>query len=62
MGNVTKAGNFKWIEKDDLLKFDEKFIKNDDENSGKGYVLDVDVKYPKIFVSYIVIYHCYQKE
>ena len=39
--------NFKWIEKDDISKFDEEFIKNYDENSDKGYILEVDVEYPK---------------
>ena len=34
---------FKWIKR--LSKFDELFIKNCDENSGKGYILDVDVEY-----------------
>ena len=34
---------FKWIEKDDISKFDEKFINNYDENSDKGYILEVDV-------------------
>ena len=29
------------------LKFDEKFIKNYDENSKKEYILEVDVDYPK---------------
>ena len=43
MSQKLPVGNFKWIEKDDLLKFDEKFIKNYDENSDKGYVLEVDV-------------------
>ena len=49
MGNVTKlpVDGFKWIEEDDLSKFDEKFIKNYDENSDKGYILEVDVEYPK---------------
>ena len=28
-------------------KFDGKFIKNYDENSDKGYILEVDTKYPK---------------
>ena len=28
-----------------ISKFDEKFIKNYDENSDKGYILEVDVKY-----------------
>ena len=31
-------GNFKWLEKDDLLKFDENFIKNYDKNSDKEYI------------------------
>ena len=30
-----------------LSKFNEKFIKNYDENSDKGYILKVDVEYPK---------------
>ena len=33
--------------KNKLLKFDEEFIKNYDEDSDKGYILEVDVKYPK---------------
>ena len=49
MGNVTKllVRNFKWIEKYDISKFNEAFIKNYDENSDKGYILEVDVEYPK---------------
>ena len=39
--------DLKWIEKDDLLKFDENFIKNYDGNSDKGNILEVDVEYPK---------------
>ena len=30
-----------------VSEIDEKFIKNYDENSDKGYILEVDVKYPK---------------
>ena len=62
MLQMLPVGNFEGIEKDNLLKFDEKFIKNYDENSNKGYLIDVDVDYPKNLHSYIVIYHCYQKE
>ena len=49
MGNVTKTtvDDFKWVKKDDLSKFDEKFIKNDDENSDEGYIFEVDVEYSK---------------
>ena len=39
------VSNFTWAE--DLSKFDEKFIKDYDENSDKGYFLEVDVEYPK---------------
>ena len=30
-----------------MLKFNEEFIKNYDEDSDKGYILEVYVKYPK---------------
>ena len=30
-----------------LSKFDEEFIKRYDEDSNKGYILEVDVEYPK---------------
>ena len=33
------------MEKDDISKFDEEFIKNYDENSHKGYIFEVDVEY-----------------
>ena len=45
MGNVSKITNFKWIK--DTSKINEDFIKNYYENSKKGYILEVDVKYPK---------------
>ena len=47
MSQKLPVDNFKWIEKDNLLKFDENFIKNYDENSDKGYILEVDIEYPK---------------
>ena len=47
MGNVSKitCKGFKWI--NDVSEIDEEFIKNYDGNSDKGYVLEVDVKYPR---------------
>ena len=36
---------FKW--KKYISKFNEDFIKNYGENSDKGYILEVDVEYPK---------------
>ena len=47
MSQKLPVRNFKWIEKGDISKFNEAFIKNYDENSDKGYILEVDVEYPK---------------
>ena len=33
--------------KKNISKFDEKFIKKHDENSNKGYIVEVDVEYLK---------------
>ena len=49
MSQKLPVDGFKWIKKDDLSKFDKTFIKNYDENSDKGYILKVDVEYPKNF-------------
>ena len=37
------------VEEDDLSKFNESFIKKYDENCDKGYIIEVDVEYPKNF-------------
>ena len=42
MPKKLPVNGFKWIKK--LSKFDEDFIKNYDENSNKGYILEVDLK------------------
>ena len=47
MSQKLPVRNFKWTEKDDISKLDEKFIRNYDENSDKGYIFEVDVEYPK---------------
>ena len=41
MSNVS----FDWIK--DLSKINEDFIKNCDKDSDKGFILEVDAKYPK---------------
>ena len=33
--------------KKNMLKFTKEFIKNYDEDSDKGYIFDIDLKYPK---------------
>ena len=45
MSQKLPINNFKWIE--DTFKINEDFIKNYCENSKKGYILEVDVKFPK---------------
>ena len=44
MSQKLPVDGFKWVE--DLSKFNKSFIKNFDENIDKGYILEVDVKYP----------------
>ena len=39
------VNNFEWIE--DTSQFDEDFIKNYNEESDKGYILEVDVQHPE---------------
>ena len=45
MSQKFPVSGFKWLEK--LSKFNQRFIKNYDENSNIGYILEVEVKYPK---------------
>ena len=45
MPQKLPVNNFKCVE--DTSKINEEFIKNYNENNKKGYVLEVDVKYPK---------------
>ena len=45
MSQKLPVNGFKWAE--ELSKFDECFTKNYDENSNKGYFLEVDIEYLK---------------
>ena len=48
-----------------MLKFNEDFIKNYDEDSDKGHIFEVDVEYPKNFHNLhndLHDLHSYQKE
>ena len=45
MSQKLSVSGFKW--KRDVSIFDAEFIKNYDENSDKGYILDVTIDYPK---------------
>ena len=45
MSQRLHVNGFEWVE--ESSESDERFIKNYDENSDKGYILKVDVEYPK---------------
>ena len=44
MSQKLPVNGFEWVE--ELSEFDERFIKNYNENNDKGYILEVDVEYP----------------
>ena len=57
MSQKLPVNGFKWVK--DLSEFNESFIENYDENSDKGYFLEVDVEYPKkLFSLHKVIKKC----
>ena len=45
-----------------MSKFTKEFIKNYNEDSDKGYILEVDVEYPKNYMIYIAICRFHQNE
>ena len=45
MSQKLVVDGFKWVK--DLSKFNGSFIKSYNENSDKGYILEVDYEYPK---------------
>ena len=55
MSQILPVNDSEWVE--ELPEFEEGFIKNYDENSNKGYILKVDVEYPKVYLIFIKISH-----
>ena len=47
MSQNLPVNGFKWVEKSRLSRLNDIFIKNYNENSDKGYFLEVDIDYPK---------------
>ena len=49
MSTKLPVNGFKWLDTSETSnKINEDFIKNYDENNDEGYILEVDIKYPKI--------------
>ena len=47
MSKTLPVNGFKWLDSDKTNEINEDFINNYDENNDKGYIFEVDVKYPK---------------
>ena len=45
MSQKLPVNGFKWV--NDVSEISEEFTKTYDENNDKGYILEVDVKYPR---------------
>ena len=41
------VNGFRWLDSDKINEINEEFLKNYNENNNKGYILEVNVKYPK---------------
>ena len=47
MSKKLPVNGFKWLDSNKINEINEEFIKSYHENDNKGYILEVDVKYPK---------------
>ena len=45
MSQKLPVNGFRW--ENDISRFNDDFIKNYDENSDEGYILEVDIEYPE---------------
>ena len=47
MSKKIPVNGFRWLDSDEINEINEEFIKIYNENDKKGYIFEVDVKYPK---------------
>ena len=47
MSKKLPVNGFKWLDSNNINEINEEFTKSYNENDIKGYILEVDVKYPK---------------
>ena len=60
MSQKLPVNGLKWVK--NLSKFHERFIKSYNENSDRGYFLEIDVEFPKNLLVLIKIFRVYLKE
>ena len=48
MSKKLPVNGFQWLDSDKINEINEDFIKNYNENNKKGYIFEVDVKYPRM--------------
>ena len=47
MSKKLPVNGFRWLDSDKINEINDEFIKNYNENNNKGYIFEVDVRYPK---------------
>ena len=47
MSKKLPVNGFRWLDSDEINEINEEFIKNYNENDNKGYIFEVDIRYPK---------------
>ena len=47
MSNKLPVNGFRWLDSDKINEINEEYLKNYNENDNKGYIFEVDVRYPK---------------
>ena len=46
MSKKLPVNGFRWLDSDEINEINEEFIKNYNENDNKGYIFEVDARYP----------------
>ena len=47
MSKKLPVNGFRWLDSNEINEINEEFIKNSNENGNKGYIFEMDVRYPK---------------
>ena len=47
MSKKLSVNGFRWLDNDEINEINVEFMKSYNENDNKGYIFEVDVRYPK---------------